>query len=144
MSMALELAISIVQDGAQKPLPAAAVAAPTDSLLLRYSNDREGEVHLLHLVDDKVTVFFSVHARAGMGYYVQNNEVKGYTLDGLKGRQRFGVAWTPKSWPGAVPPPALRTFLSAPDREGRLHFDDPAFGRIFVELITVWVEGPLP
>jgi len=68
--------------------------------------------------------------------------VRGYPLTGLKGRHRLGLVWTPKPWTNAKPPPALLEFLSSPEREGRLQFADPDFGRMFLEITTIWVEEP--
>ncbi len=108
----VELGLSVLRDGVPVAMPAGARVQRSDTLLFRYSVDRDGFVYLFRDDGRAVEVFSGAAATAGTHHLEVGGEVQGYALGDLAGEQRFGVAWSAEPWPagdaGPVPPIDLR------------------------------------
>jgi len=111
----VEVGLSLLRDGAPVALPPGAVARPDDTVLLRYTTDRDGFVYLFRVDGAGLEVFHGTAALAGTHHFAVGGQVRGYQLEGLTGSQSFGVAWSAEPWPvvddGPLAPDELRVAL---------------------------------
>lgn len=111
ISAHVELGLSLMRDGLPVAMPPGARVRPDDTLLFRYTVDRDGFVYLMRFDGKTTEVFSGVAATAGTHHFEVRGEVQGYSVKGLTGKQDFAAAWSAGPWPagatGPTPPADL-------------------------------------